>query len=455
MRCTQPSSAHALMLMMLSVTAAPALAGFTTVENGTPNHITLLNQFYGGTFVGTGAALPNGYSTEFSNGVTTVTRVDDDGVATLLNMFTGSPGTGDDDSWTDGIATATAHARFAVFTQEFGYDTGMGFVKLFDVTGGGFSATGSGMITFGSGSVWSWARANDSDASLHNPHYSEETLNNDGLDHLVTYRVVGAPGVSANRKVWLLFWEDLNGPLGDSSNPLNQGFAANRDFNDLVVELQVEQCTTVAQCDDQDACTVDYCDLGACVHLPDSCDDKDACTLDMCDSITGCSNPPLDCDDGVDCTIDACHAKTGCLSEIDPLACEDDNECTNEVCDPVNGCVVTNEPAGTSCGNPVSNGLCDGPDVCDGNGQCVPNTAPQGQVCRGAAGLCDVQEVCDGSSPQCPPDSFEPGTEECRSSAGACDIAEFCTGSSAQCPADELEPNTTACRTAAGLCDAD
>jgi hypothetical protein len=44
------------------------------------------------------------------------------------------------------------------------------------------------------------------------------------------------------------------------------------------------QCTSAAQCDDQDPCTVDACDAGVCSHAvqPDgtACDNADACFFD-------------------------------------------------------------------------------------------------------------------------------------------------------------------------------
>ncbi len=458
--------------------ALPALGGYTTIfTTPEPGHAALLDGIYGGTFVATGAPLPNGFSTQYSNGVTTATRVDDDGFVALLNMLTGAPGTADDDVWTDGSTTASVEARFAGFPQEFGYDDGLGFVKMFEVTGTGFAATGSGMVTFTPGSTWVWARANDSDVSLTNVHYSDPLMNSDLLDHMVTYEIIGAPGIPPTYKVWALFWEDLNGPLGDNTHPANQGLAADRDFNDLVIQIEVRGCFVDGDCDDDNECTEDSCVNGFCENVLIICDDKNECTDDFCDPVLGCQtadidcddndactiddcNPasgcfydPVVCDDGVDCTVDTCDSMIGCVYTPDDAACDDGNECTIDTCDPVLGCVYQDALAGTPCGNQTPQGVCDQPDVCDGFGNCVANPVPAGIECRAAAGDCDVAEFCDGVNPDCPPDVFLPDTTECRASAGVCDVAEFCTGNSADCPSDGFEPNTTECRASAGVCD--
>ena len=137
------------------VTAAPAQAGYTDVYlSGEPWHVPILDTIYATTFSEVGSALPNGYNTQYSDGVITVTRMDDYGVMTLLNMLTGIPGSGDDDLWTDGVAYAQVEARFAGYSQEFGYDTGGGYVKLFDVSGSNYSVTGSASVTFDEVTTW-------------------------------------------------------------------------------------------------------------------------------------------------------------------------------------------------------------------------------------------------------------------------------------------------------------
>ncbi|MGD2109260.1 MAG: DUF4114 domain-containing protein, partial [Phycisphaerae bacterium] len=291
------SRVFALLVGTLVLPTASLFAGYSTVgtpPSGEATHVEILENTYGGTFVGSGTDLGNGLWSVFDNGTVTATRVDDFGLASLLNMLTGSPGSGDDDTWTDGTATAVAEARFAGYAQEFGYDAGLSYVKLFDVSGSGYSASGSAVITFGTGAIWEWARADDSDGGLDNVHYSEESSNTDGLDHLVTYNITGLPGLPASTKVWLLFWEDVSGTGSD------------RDFNDLVVELQAVDCVTDAECDDESYCNgVEVCVDGACVP-----------------------GPPVDCDDSVDCTIDTCDDDNDtCTHTPNDNACNDGQYC--------------------------------------------------------------------------------------------------------------------------------
>ncbi|WP_345270304.1 choice-of-anchor Q domain-containing protein [Nibrella viscosa] len=77
-------------------------------------------------------------------------------------------------------------------------------------------------------------------------------------------------------------------------------------------------CTTDAECNDDNACTSDRCDLelGKCTNTPINCDDSNACTLDRCDPLTECSYEPLNCDDNNSATLDSCDPKKGCLNTL-------------------------------------------------------------------------------------------------------------------------------------------
>lgn len=227
---------------VLVLSSVVARAGVTEVKPPAPgeaSHEQLLEGIYGGDFVGLGDDLGNGLWSVYSNGVVTATRIDDFGLPEHLNLLTGQPGEADDDTWTDGTTIATVIARFASFPQTFGYDAGDGFRPLFDIAGHGFSVSGSATTTFATGSVWRWARANEWLKGMLNAHYSDPAWNSDGLDHMVTYRVARIGHENDVPPVWLLFWEDLNGPFGSADDPFNNGIPADREFNDLVVELAV------------------------------------------------------------------------------------------------------------------------------------------------------------------------------------------------------------------------
>ena len=70
--------------------------------------------------------------------------------------------------------------------------------------------------------------------------------------------------------------------------------------------------------------------------------------------------------------------------------------------------------AGTPCGSQIEN-TCNAPDTCDGEGNCNPNIAPKGTVCRPKVNECDLAEVCGGCNGclQCPPDEFKREGQNC------------------------------------------
>ena len=79
-------------------------------------------------------------------------------------------------------------------------------------------------------------------------------------------------------------------------------------------------------CDDSNACTMDYCDpqVAMCKNDYLDCDDDNECTEDSCDPFVGCVNQLKDCDDGDPCTEgDAC-VDGDCVpgDDICPEPCE-------------------------------------------------------------------------------------------------------------------------------------
>lgn len=210
---------------------SPVLANLTTVSaphTGEASQASILSHVYGGSF----APATQG-AASYTNGTITATRVDDrlpgGGPGNNLGLVDGVPGLPTTDQlWHDGIAFTSAVAKFAAFSQEFGYDDGGGYVKLFDVavTGPtGYDVDGDASHHFADGVPWDWARSGQGGT-----YYSSNARNGDGLDHMITYQITGA---SRNpfETVWLLLWEDLRGPLGGSGH-------SDRDFNDLAVEVR-------------------------------------------------------------------------------------------------------------------------------------------------------------------------------------------------------------------------
>ncbi len=391
------------------------------VASGESTHLQVIDQLYGTgisnpAMVATGVALANAVNSEYSNGTITVRRMDDFGGASLLNMFSSAPGSPvDDDEWTDGITTATVRARFAGFPQEFGFDEGAGFVSLFMTGGSGFSVTGASSASFSMGASVQWIRRGTSGNTTTNVHSSLPSMNFMGLDQMVTYHVTGAPGAPANATVWLVFWEDLNGALGNNTHPDNAGNTADRDFNDLVVEIEVVECTMNSECNDGNACTSDVCDAGMCVNGPEP-------------------------------------AGTVCGNQLPDGACD-----LADVCDGAGMCDSNPVPVGTVCR--ASAGVCDIEEVCDGvSVSCPTDILDNVTICRVAAGVCDAEEICSGFSVDCPADIFQDDVDDkgepniCRSAVGACDVAEVCSGFAIDCPADSFDTGSV-CRPSLGVCD--
>ncbi len=131
-----------------------------------------------------------------------------------------------DTVWFPANGNATATAKFAEFSQNFGYIPDLNepgfaddsFVSLFTVPGGTNGiGLGGPSANLDSGNVaFLWA-LDPSGAPLWT---SLPSQNSDGLDHMVTWRITDRPNT------WVIAWEDLAG-------------GGDRDFNDLVVEVSV------------------------------------------------------------------------------------------------------------------------------------------------------------------------------------------------------------------------
>ena len=115
-------------------------------------------------------------------------------------------------------------------------------------------------------------------------------------------------------------------------------------------------------CDDGDACTAnDVCKLGECAgSVAVVCNDNNVCTDDGCLPESGCvfQNNIAECDDQNACTLgDACVGGT-CLGTT-PVNCNDNIICTADACYPTQGCVY--EVIEPCCGN----GIVEPPEECD------------------------------------------------------------------------------------------
>lgn len=218
---------------VLAVCSAPALAGFTvpagTGTGGEPDAFAAVLNNAAVTYRGFSDWAPAGVNLTGGAGLFTLTRVDDFGVGSPLHLVTGAPGLAEDDVWVDGTARFVAEAKFAGNDHEFGWNVGAVNNPLIASTGAAFtSGTPSASTLIGPG-AFSWYLKNNAGSQEAGVRYtSDPTLNADGADHMVTYRLTG-PGIIHN--VWLLWFEDLS--LPNVSNPDNE------DYQDAVIEVRV------------------------------------------------------------------------------------------------------------------------------------------------------------------------------------------------------------------------
>ena len=174
-------------------------------------------------------------------------------------------------------------------------------------------------------------------------------------------------------------------------------------------------CVEDIECNDLDACTIDFCDNGTCSTIPRVCFDKNECTDDTCDPLLGCIFVNLNgtmCNDTNLCTDDICQ-NGWCIST--PKSCTSDgNPCTDEVCNNSNGlCESLNNNVTCDDGNPCTltdiciGGACVGVDFKDcsnvtdpckigscnvANGMCIETNKPDNTPCPDAD-LC-TNDLC-------------------------------------------------------------
>ena len=134
-------------VLALATLCSVAVAGFTSVgSSGEASFVDILNNVYGSGFGGT----PFG-GLAYTNGTITLTRIDDNGFGSPMSLLNGTPGSANDQEWQDGTVVADARARFAGFSQSFGWapaanygNPNHGYQNLFNVTGAGFQPWSDG-----------------------------------------------------------------------------------------------------------------------------------------------------------------------------------------------------------------------------------------------------------------------------------------------------------------------
>ncbi len=161
---------------------------------------------------------------------------------------------------------------------------------------------------------------------------------------------------------------------------------------DPVIVPLTAQVLPVPPCDDNNPCTFDTFEDGACVYTPaidnTPCDDGNACTYNTVCVEARCVGQVIDCADAQDCTVDRCDPAVGCVFDPIDARCDDEDGCTLDTCSPTFGC--TNEPAptGTVChfDGCVDIGFCV-------LGSCQIQPTPNGVPCEDG-NPCTLDDTC-------------------------------------------------------------
>jgi hypothetical protein len=199
-----------------------ALAGVTAFNplvggGAEPSLRSIFGSVYGGSFNQVGV------THNFSNGLVTVSRVDDffNAINPVgLQMVNGSTfGTADDNKWSDGTVTLRFETKYAANANTLGwYNNNVSsstFLPLLGSTPGSSTTT-----TLSSNFEWGLKSVSGSGTQY---WQSNKFDNADGMDHFVAYKVTGLAGGTR----WLLAVEDL--PQG----------ASDFDYNDWVGEIEI------------------------------------------------------------------------------------------------------------------------------------------------------------------------------------------------------------------------
>jgi len=234
-------------------------------------------------------------------------------------------------------------------------------------------------------------------------------ISDNGKDHMKAYRAADYDPITNTE--YLIGWEDLEG-LGDA------------DYQDLVLVVNqmepsqaIKCCEYDSDCDDGINCTDDVCVNHVCQNNPDDglCPADTVCADYYCDAELDCQvdyRPNgYPCDDGLYCTVsDQCVGGV-CTAGPARDCSAAGNQCNNGVC---------NESADTCEAQPKPNGT-----TCDDTLYCTVNDQCTGGVCGGSARDCSAYTnqcnngVCNESADTCEAQPKPNGT--------TCDDDDVCT----------------------------
>ncbi len=173
-------------------------------------------------------------------------------------------------------------------------------------------------------------------------------------------------------------------------------------------------CLTANNCDDNNPCTLDTCDLGTCnyaaiancVPPPSACDAAHPCATGVCDPVSHACVACLvstDCGANFLCQNNACLAAPGCKSDVDCKA-------TKQVCSLTDGvCVDCN--TGVDCGT----------------NQCNAHKCIAAPPCKSSKDCIAVCDTTSGTCVDCLSDTDCLASQFCNLSSHTC-TSDVCTG---------------------------
>ena len=234
------------------------------------------------------------------------------------------------------------------------------------------------------------------------------------------------------------------------------------EVDKVEVDNHPSECDFDGDCaDDGILCTIERCDNGSCYHTPNhvACNDNNACTMDECDLQAGCQQKALTCNDDDPCTADECLPATGCnFSHVNenaclglgdecnqakcvtgvgcqffPVLCEDGELTTIDMCVVGIGCIHQKVKCGNGFSECIASSKC--ASVACVDGQCVETKTDCDDGINCTTDLCDSNGLCqhlpmDG---MCPSDSSVCTEAKCELYLGcgqaqvSCDDNNECT----------------------------
>ena len=176
--------------------------------------------------------------------------------------------------------------------------------------------------------------------------------------------------------------------------------SACKQYKDCCADIDkvcAPKCTSDTQCNDNNKCTTDSCNLntGKCefkaVADDSPCDDGQICTTEKCTAGQCLVKPLADgskCEDGNPCTEESC---INGLCSKKSKNCDDKDTCTTDSCDPADGtCKNVQKPTGNLCSDGES---CTNSDKCTAAGQCVGTAKVDGVSCNDGKS-CTTKDRC-------------------------------------------------------------